>query len=183
MICSTVNPCIARPISDTPTTSFQGQSHEFLENIQPVLAYDVSPPTTMSPSSKTARSLQLRSPGFQSFLNFENGWNLYYSSWNSIALPIQPSAWALSQLYSSIVIKAHGSWRSGPPQHGIGARYGDLELWMFCVEEPIPWDFVVKFASELLRTTEDGWAGLYRLMLSNAAEGLTVFVRLGVEGS
>lgn len=34
-------------------------------------------------------SLRRRSPGFQHFLELGEGWNMYYSSWSSIALPVR----------------------------------------------------------------------------------------------
>ena len=41
--------------------------------------------------------------GYNHFLNFGGGWNLYYSSIYASMLPVQPAAYALQTLYSGIV--------------------------------------------------------------------------------
>lgn len=51
---------------------------------------------------------------------------------------------------------------------------------MDCIEEPIPWDFVLAFGRRLLDITEGGWTGLYRLMLSNAKNDVTIRIVLKV---
>ena len=130
-------------------------------------------------SAETARPLVARSPYFQSFVTLHNGWNLYHSSWNSIALPVQPAAWAFSRLYSGILGKAQGSWAARPLQHYLRVDYGEVYVRMFCEDEPIPWEFVAEFAAALLRITGNGWTGSYTLMLSHAEMGLTVFNELG----
>ena len=118
--------------------------------------------------------------GFQAFQYLGGGWNLYYSSWIGTSSPIQPAAWALSQLYSSMVTNGGSIWRLLQPLHRIPLRVGNVDFLMECTDEPIPWDLVVLFGRRLLAITNGGWTGLYQLMLSNAENDVTVYVVLSV---
>jgi len=133
------------------------------------------PPTYISP-----RSLTPRDYGYQAFLILGAGWNLYYSSWTSSSLPIQPAAWALTRLYINMVSNAGSIWRLSPPLHTVPLQVGNVNLLMECAEEPIPWDLVLLFGHRLLAITQGGWTGLYRVMLSHAESGMSVNVVLRV---
>lgn len=118
--------------------------------------------------------------GFQSFIDVGNGWNFYYSSWHAASLPIQPAAWALTNLYASMLVQAQSTWRKGPPQKIIPLAIGQLQLIMICPENPIPWQVVESFASEMLRITGDGWTGLYQMLLSQAATDVSIGIQLTI---
>lgn len=53
---------------------------------------------------------------------------------------------------------------------------------MHCAEKPIPWLFVGNFAEKLLRITEGGWTGVFVVMLSQAETGVSIEVKLSVDG-
>lgn len=109
-----------------------------------------------------------------------NGWNMYYSSWPSAFLPVQPAAWALVNLYMSIVLQAKNHWSKGPPQHGFTMSFGKIQIIMACPQKPIPWVFIMKFAEQLLKITEGGWTGVYSVMLSQAASDVSIAIELKV---
>ena len=119
------------------------------------------PPDT----SLTRRSVTDLGGGWQFFLQLNADWNLYYSSWASTSLPIQPAAWALTRLYRNMVDNAGSIWRLSPPRHDLELQVGNVLLSMNCREEPIPWDLVWLFAQKLLDLTEGGWTGIYSLMV------------------
>lgn len=121
-----------------------------------------------------------RSHGFQSYLDIGSGWNMYYSSWPSIALPVQPAAWALTNLYASILLHARGKWSKSPPQYGFTITYGGLRILMDCPQKPIPWLFVGNLAEKLLQITEGGWTGVYEVLLSQAESDITIGLQLKI---
>ncbi len=174
--------------------------------------------------------------GFQDFLDIGSGWNMYYSSWPAIALPVrkyicqssdlsakapslgkifetqglegsnvvararrvisilasvsrksanvslsrEPAAWALTHLYTSILINARGKWARSPPLHGFTLSYGGVRILMHCPQKPIPWIFVGNFAEKMLQITEGGWTGVYQVMLSQAVSDVTIRVHLSM---
>ena len=115
---------------------------------------------------------------YQSFLEIGNGWNMYYSSWHAAALPIQPAAWALTNLYASMVAQAQGPWRKLPAQAFLLLNIGQVELRLVGSGQGIPWDFVEKFATHMLQITNGGWTGLYQVLLSQAESDTTIGVEL-----
>ena len=133
-----------------------------------------------SPISANPYSLTARSDGYQAFLHLGDGWNLYYSSWASMSLPVQPAVWALNRLYTNMARDGGSIWRLSPPLHTIPLKVGNIYLWMNCQEEPIPWDLVQLFGEKMLGFTRRGWTGLYELSLSNAARDVTISVILRI---
>jgi len=119
---------------------------------------------------------------FQHAFDIGNGWNMYYSSWPAAILPVQPAAWALVNLYMSIVLQAKAAWKRGPPQHSYTMSFGKILIVMVCPQKPIPWQFVVNFAEKLLSITEGGWTGVYSVMLSQAATDVSIVVELKILG-
>lgn len=53
---------------------------------------------------------------------------------------------------------------------------GNIQLFLDCAEQPIPWDMVELFGEKMLQLTEAGWTGVYRIMLSHAETGVTINV-------
>jgi len=119
--------------------------------------------------------------GFQTFIDVGNGWNFYYSSYHAASLPIQPAAWALTKLYASMLVQAQSTWRKGPSQNIVPLVIGQIQLIMICPEQPIPWQIVENFASEMLRITGEGWTGLYQILLSHAAADVSIGIQLTIE--
>ena len=117
---------------------------------------------------------------FQRFLEIGNGWNMYYSSWNSAGLPLQPAVWALTQLYATIQVQAKGPWRKGPPQQVVRLVLGQIQLIMICPEKPISWDFVQRFATQMLTLTNQGWTGVYKFVLSQSELEMNIGVELNI---
>lgn len=117
---------------------------------------------------------------FQSFLDIGLGWNIYYSSWQAAALPVQPAAWALTNLYASMMLHARGEWRKKAPSHMLQTTFGQIQLNMLCPERTISWDLVENLASHMLSITEGGWTGLYKFVLSHAADDVAVAVELSI---
>jgi len=105
---------------------------------------------------------------------------MYYSSWPVAILPVQPAAWALVNIYTSIMIQAKTSWRKGPPQNGFTMTFGKIQIIMACPQQPIPWQFIENFVQKLLLITEGGWTGVYTVMLSQAASDISIGVELRV---
>lgn len=70
-------------------------------------------------------------------------------------------------------------WKLSPPLHNIPLRVGNVLLTMES-DQPIEWDLVATFGAKLLHYMDRGFVGLYRLMLSNAANDVTIFVTLKV---
>ncbi len=134
--------------------------------------------------ANTIRSLSPRVSaeeiGFQSFIDVGNGWNFYYSSWHAASLPLQPAAWALTNLYASMLVQAQSTWRKGPPQNILPLVFGQIQLIMICPDSPIPWQIVENFASEMLRITGEGWTGLYQILLSQAGEDVSIGIQLTI---
>ncbi|KAL9063680.1 MAG: hypothetical protein Q9161_009339 [Pseudevernia consocians] len=118
--------------------------------------------------------------GFHEYLDIGGGWNMYYSARPAIALPVQPAAWALAHLYTSILIHARGKWAKSPPQYGFVFTYGGVRILMHCPQKPIPWLFVGNFAEKLLQITEGGWTGVYQVMLSQAESDISIGVQLSM---
>lgn len=108
---------------------------------------------------------------------------MYYSSWHAAALPIQPAAWALTNLYTAIMVQAQSTWRKGQPTPLLQASIGNLQLVMMCAERPIPWDFVENFTKYMLAITKGGWTGTYQVMLSQAATDVAIGVELTIVGT
>ena len=75
---------------------------------------------------------------------------------------------------------ASSIWRLSPPLHTIPLRLDNLYLVMECEESGIPWDLVVTFGRLLLEKTDGGWTGLYRLLLSNAQNDISISIVLSV---
>jgi len=65
--------------------------------------------------------------GYQRFLNLGAGWNMYYSSWHAIALPVQLASLDLVRLYSTIIANAAGVWRVALPRYVYPSAKGDVE--------------------------------------------------------
>ncbi len=134
--------------------------------------------------TNTTRTLSPRASaeeiGFKSFISIGNGWNFYYTSWHAASLPIQPAAWALTNLYASMLVQAQSTWRKGPPQNIVPLVFGQIQLIMICPEKPIQWQIVENFASEMLRITGEGWTGTYQLLLSQAAEDVSIGIELTI---
>ena len=104
---------------------------------------------------------QIVHSGFQSFLEIGNDWNMYYSSWNGMAMPVAPAAWALTALYAHFQTQARTTWRKQLPQKVLSGAMGAVQLTMICPEQGIPWDFVEKFSTQLLDITAKGWTGMF----------------------
>lgn len=124
-------------------------------------------------------SLSPRDYGYQNFLNLGGGWNLYYSSWPALIFPVQPAVWALRRLYHSMEVNAGSIWRLSAPRYEIPLTLGNVFLLMES-DQPIEWDLVMMFGKKLLDYTDEGFTGLYRLMLSHAQNQVTIFVTLKV---
>ena len=139
-----------------------------------------------SREARTVNGIIPRNPGvldglvFQNVFDIGNGWNMYHSSWPAAILPIQPAAWALTTLYVSVMTHARTSWSTGPPQNSLVSTFGGIRLLMACPQQPIPWQFVAKFAEKLLQITEGGWTGVYSVMLSQAGTDVEIVVELSV---
>lgn len=149
-----------------------------------------SPPTDGSeiqPNDEFTNATRTLSPrasaeefGFKSFISIGNGWNFYYSSWHAASLPIQPAAWALTKFYASMLVQARTTWRKGPPQNIVPLVFGQIQLIMISPQSPIPWQIVENFASQMLRMTGEGWTGTYQLLLSQAAEDISLGIELTI---
>lgn len=131
-------------------------------------------------SSPLTSRIEPMAPFQHFFLDIGNGWNMFYSSWHSSMVPVAPAAWALSNIYASVLVQAQSTWRKGPPSRVIKANVGPVQLLMICVERPIPWDFVEKFSQELLRMTTEGWTGLYQVLLTQAVDDVSIGVELSI---
>ena len=163
--------CHPRPRdSSIPATSNLSKSTQTSDHLLPDPQSNLRAPSSLL--------LLRRSRGFQSYLDIGSGWNMYYSSWPSIALPVQPAAWALTNLYASILLHARGKWSKSPPQHGFTITCGGLRILMHCQQKPIPWLFVGNLAEKLLQITEGGWTGVFEVMLSQAESDITIGVQL-----
>jgi len=57
--------------------------------------------------------------GYKNLLNLGAGWNLYYTSWHAIALPVQLASFDLVRFYSTIIANAAGAWRVAPPRQHL----------------------------------------------------------------
>ncbi|KAL6712918.1 hypothetical protein ACLMJK_009473 [Lecanora helva] len=136
---------------------------------------DSPPPSDLSIS--TRRDL---STGFQSFFDIGRGWNIYYSSWHASSLPIQPAAWALTNLYAAVLAQTQSSWKNGRPQTMLQAQIGQIQLLMLS-NHAIPWTFVEAFATYMLSMTKGGWTGLYQAELSQAATDTFITVELRIQ--
>lgn len=88
-----------------------------LSNPPPLVHKTVIAPTKIHTLKARARV------GFQNFLNLGAGWNMYYSSWNAIALPVQLASLDLIRLYSTIIANAAGVWRVAPPRYMLLPLY------------------------------------------------------------
>ena len=117
--------------------------------------------------------------GFQSFFDIGLGWNMYFSSWHAASLPIQPAAWALTNLYAAILTQAQGSRRKLFSDKMLIATTGRIQLRMLS-DHPIPWIFVERFAAHMLSITKGGWTGLYQVLLSQADTDTTITVELSI---
>ena len=93
----------------------------------------------------------------------------------------EPAAWALTNLYASLLVQAHGKLAQFPPQHSITLTFGGIRILMHCPQKPIPWLFVGNFAENLLRITDAGWTGVYQVMFSQAGTDVSIGVRLSIE--
>lgn len=91
---------------------------------------------------------------------------------------VEPAAWALTNLYASILVQARGKWSMAPPQHGLTVTCGGIRILMHCPQKPIPWLFVGNFAERLLQITEGGWTGVYQVMFSQAETEVSIGVQL-----
>ncbi|KAF6222051.1 hypothetical protein HO133_001137 [Letharia lupina] len=138
------------------------------------------PSTSAHNGGHTGPSLARRGIGFRDFLDIGGGWNMYYSAWPAVALPVQPAAWALANLYASILVQARGKWTASPPRHSFTVTYGGIRILMHCPQKPIPWLFVGNFAEKLLQITEAGWTGVYLVMLSQPETDVSIRVQLTV---
>lgn len=79
-----------------------------------------------------------------------------------------------------MLVQAQSTWRKGPPQKVISLIIGQIQLIMICPEDPIPWQIVENFASEMLRITGEGWTGLYQILLSQAAADVSIGIQLTI---
>lgn len=93
---------------------------------------------------------------------------------------IRPAASALGHLYSTMLVNSQNSWLEGPSGNGFTVAHQNLVVTFYCKEQAIGWDFVANFSRRLLALTQEGWTGLYRLMLSHAESGVTVEVSLRI---
>lgn len=165
------------------TTCLARPTHEFITGASRVsgsIRAEDKALETIQLGGRVSNFLKPRSVGFQEYLDIGSGWNMYYSSWPSIALPVQPAAWALTNLYASILVQARGKWTKSPPQYGFSLTYGGIRILMHCPQKPIPWLFVGNFAEKLLQITESGWTGVYQVLLSQAESDITIVVQLRV---
>lgn len=170
--------CGARPSHEPATKDISIRTRNII--------HDSSNAPSLSPSWRTPRSLQMRGDGedagHQSFISLGSGWNLYYSSWSSSILPVQPAAWALRQLYTNVATNAGTIWRLSPPRHYLPLAIGNVMLLIECHEEPIPWALVQAFGRLMLAKVDGGWTGLYEMLFSNAKNDVTISVILKVVG-
>lgn len=72
-------------------------------------------------------------------------------------------------------------WRLSPPRYEIPLRVGNVLLTMES-NQPIEWDLVMLFGTKMLGYLDRGFVGLFRLVLSHAANEATIFVTLRIVG-
>ena len=116
----------------------------------------------------------------QSFLDIGSSWNMYYSFWNAAALPLQPAVWALTNLHATLQTQAHSTWRKVLPTQFLNSQPGEVQLMTLYAEQPIPGDFVERFARAMMSITNGGWTGVYQFVLSQTSTDVSIRIELRI---
>lgn len=118
---------------------------------------------------------------YHNYLTF-NGYNVYYSGFNSI-LPVAAAASSLLDFYVTVAENAgpNGWWRQYvPPMGHFGTRYGLYELEVFCENRQISWNVIYDFAYFMAHLTNRGLLGTYTALISFTAEEVELYIVLRV---
>lgn len=98
---------------------------------------------------------------------------------NQLLFPVQAAAEVLEAFYAGVARNSHGAWARNTPRIWLRMGFGALRLVMTSTEgTTIPWDFVTKFALNMLRLAERGYTGTYDANFVDPVVGNSIWVSL-----
>lgn len=94
-----------------------------------------------------------------------------------LLIPPQVVAEVLESFYSALAANSRGPWADIAERTWIRITHGALGLLMTATEgTTIPWDFVARFALDMLRHTERGYTGTYTANFVDPTLGSAIWV-------
>lgn len=121
----------------------------------------------------------LQHPRIRQLEQRTNGLKLTYAYHVRSIVPIEIAAQSLVYFYNSISVKALGAWENLPPTKYVGINFGNLVLSMTS-NDPIPWNFVIRFVNKMIRATRLGFTGTYEIMYEDQSTNTVVCILLRV---